>query len=415
MYLSSFFNYYRIGRFIFALALLISFQIAGLLFSIPKLMFVISVYSFIALIRLIASSRKINYFDFLLDIVFISVIIYISIEDYSYLTLLYLFPIFFASVLIKTKKIFLFPAISAVLYGVIYYSSFYDSTFYWREGILNISLHLLSFSLIALAGDNLKERMENQERHIKLLEDEKIKMQGYERLYRVSADLAHELKNPLTSISAAVQFLKEGRNDREFIEMLNTETKRLTNLVNDFLLFSRPSDAPKEEVDMSEMLTSLINRYGMEKISDKKITLNIVSNALVIASRTFLEVAVNNIIKNAIEAAKATVMVTLRNTTPPSPPLAKGGNRGGVDLARVSERGVKGGTGIVLEIEDDGSGIDEDIKDKIFEPFFTTKEGGTGLGLAIAYRIITGFGGNIFVDKSTLGGARFTIVFQKEQ
>jgi signal transduction histidine kinase len=321
MYLSSFFNYYRIGRFIFALALLISFQIAGLLFAIPKLILIISAYSFIALLRLIAGSQKINYFDFLLDIVFISAIIYISIEDYSYLTLLYLFPIFFASVLIKTKKIFIFPVVSAFFYIAVYYSS---SVFYGTESILNISLHLLSFSLIALAGDNLKERMEAQERHIKLLEDEKIKIQGYERLYKVSADLAHELRNPLSSISAAVQFLKEGRNDMEFIEMLNTETKRLTNLVNDFLLFSRPSDAPKEEVDMSEMLTSLINRYGMEKISDKKITLNIASNALVIANRTFLEVALNNIIKNAIEAAKATVMVTLRNTTPPLPPLLRG-------------------------------------------------------------------------------------------
>lgn len=392
MYLSSFFNYYRIGRFIFAIALLISFQIAGLLFAIPKLILIISAYSFIALLRLIAGSQKINYFDFLLDIVFISVIIYISIEDYSYLTLLYLFPIFFASVLIRTKKIFIFPVVSAFLYIAVYYSSFYGSVFYGTESILNISLHLLSFSLIALAGDNLKERMENQERHIKALEDEKIKMQGYERLYRVSADMAHELRNPLASISAAVQFLKEGKNDMAFIDMLDTETKRLTALVNDFLLFSRPSDAPKEEVDISETLTSLVNRYWMEKISNKKITLNIVNNAVVIANRTFLEVALNNIIKNAIEAAKSEVRVSLKKI-------------------RSSEFGVQSSEKILIEIEDDGTGIDEDIKDKIFEPFFTTKVSGTGLGLAIAYRIITGFGGNIFVDRSSLGGARFIAVF----
>jgi signal transduction histidine kinase len=85
-----------------------------------------------------------------------------------------------------------------------------------------------------------------------------------------------------------------------------------------------------------------------------------------------------------------------------------------VDLARGSERGVKGGRGIVLEIEDDGPGIDENMKDRIFEPFFTTKVSGTGLGLAIAYRIITGFDGNIFVDSSSLGGARFTIVFKEQ-
>ncbi len=107
--------------------------------------------------------------------------------------------------------------------------------------------------------------MEKQEQHIRQLEEEKIKMKGYERLYRVSADLAHELRNPLASISAAVQFLNEGKNDREFIDMLGTETKRLTTLVNDFLLFSRPSDAPKEYVDLSETLQSLLNRPDSDK------------------------------------------------------------------------------------------------------------------------------------------------------
>ncbi|MEW6739814.1 MAG: HAMP domain-containing sensor histidine kinase [Nitrospirota bacterium] len=384
MYLSSFFNYYRVGRFIFALALLISFQIAGLPYAIPRLMFILAVYSFIALLRLVVFTKKIHYFDFLLDIVFISAMVYISFGVYSYLTLLYLFPIFFSSVIIKTKKIFLFPVISAVLYGASYYI---NGVITEKESILNISLHFLSFSLIALAGDNLKERMEKQEQHIKNLEEEKIKMKGYERLYRVSADLAHELKNPLASISAAVQFLNEGRNDREFIYMLGTETKRLTTLVNDFLLFSRPSDAPKEYVDLSETLKSLVNRPDSDKNSDKKITLNVINNAEVVANRTFMEVALNNIIKNAIEAAKSEVRVSL----------------------------IRNQKEIKIGIEDNGTGINEDMKDKIFEPFVTTKTNGTGLGLAIAYRIITGFGGNIIIDRSSLGGAKFTIVFPTKE
>ncbi len=389
MYMSSFFNYYRIGRFIFALALLISFQIAGLPYAIPRLMFILAVYSFLALLRLAVFTKKIHYFDFLLDIVFISAIVYISFGIYSYLTLLYLFPIFFSSVIIKTKKIFLFPVISAVLYGASYYIS---GVIAEKESILNISLHFLSFSLIALAGDNLKERMEKQEQHIKDLEEEKIKMKGYERLYRVSADLAHELKNPLASISAAAQFLNEGKNDREFIDMLSTETKRLTTLVNDFLLFSRPSDAPKEDVDLSETLKSLVNRQNSDKNSDKKITLNVINDAEVVANRTFIEVALNNIIRNAIEAAKSEVKISLKKV-------------------RSLEFGVQSLERILIEIEDDGTGIDDDMKDKIFEPFVTTKTNGTGLGLAIAYRIITGFGGNIIIDRSSLGGAKFKILF----
>jgi signal transduction histidine kinase len=376
MYASSFFTYYRIGRFIFALALLIGFQIAGLPYAIPSLRNILVIYIFIVLLRLVVATEKINYFDFLLDIVFISAMVYISFGIYSYLTFIYLFPIFFASVLIKTKKIFLFPIISAVLYGTVYYSY---GIIFEREGILTVSLHFLAFSLIALAGDNLKTRMEQQEHYIKRLEEEKIKMQGLERLYRVSADLAHELRNPLASISAAVQFLNEGRSDREFVDMLVTETKRLTNLVNDFLLFSRPADAPKEDVDLSAMLKILVE----DQKSEKKITFTTTANTVITANRTFMEIAVNNIIKNAAEAAQSTVKVALS----------------------------KNQKEICIYVEDDGPGISEDVRDKIFEPFFTTKTSGTGLGLAIAYRIITSFGGTVIADTSPLGGAKFSIIF----
>jgi len=376
MYASSFFTYYRVGRFIFALALLVGFQIAGLPYDIPSLRNILVIYIFIVLLRLVVATQRINYFDFLLDIVFVSAMVYISFGIYSYLTLIYLFPIFFASVLIRTKKIFLFPIISAILYGAVYYN--YGMLFD-REGIFTVSLHFLAFSLIALAGDNLKTMLEQQEQYIRRLEEEKIEMQGFERLYRVSADLAHELRNPLASISAAVQFLNEGKNDREFIDMLMTETKRLISLVDDFLLLARPADAPKEDVDLSEILKMLV----MAQRNGKKINLTAVADAVITANRTIMEIAVNNIIKNAVEAAQTTVQVTL------------GRNNNEINI----------------NIEDDGSGINEDLRDKIFEPFFTTKKNGTGLGLAIAYRIITSFGGHISVAVSELGGAKFSIRF----
>ena len=380
MYASSFFNYYRIGRFIFALALLIGFQIAGLSYAVPSLRNILVIYIFIVLLRLVVATEEINYFDFLLDIVFISAMVYISFGIYSYLTFIYLFPIFFSSVLIKTKKIFLFPIISAILYGTVYFSY---GILFEREGILNVSLHLFAFSLIALAGDNLKTRMEHQEHYIRRLEEERIKMQGFERLYRVSADLAHELRNPLASISAAVQFLNEGRIDREFVDMLMSETKRLTSLVNDFLLFSRPADASKEDVDLSAMLKMLVEDQG----DGKKIILTTTADTMIMANRTFMEIAVNNIVKNAVEAARSTVKVAL-----------------GKDQREIS-----------IDIEDDGPGISEEARDKIFEPFFTTKTNGTGLGLAIAYRIITSFGGTVLADASPLGGAKFSILFPAKQ
>jgi signal transduction histidine kinase len=365
-----------IGRFLFGLALLISFQMAGFFYTAPALMSTLVIYCLIALFRLIVSSEKINYFDFLFDIVFVTAVIYTSFRIYSYLTLLYLFPIFFSSILISTKRIYVFPVIAAILYGML---SYIYGIITAKEGLLNILLHYLSFFLIAFAGDNVKVRIENQEKYIKQLEEERIKMQGYERLYRVSADLAHELRNPLASMSAAVQFLKEGKNDPEFVDMLQTETKKLTTLINDFLIFSRPSDAPREEVDLSETLNALIAYQN----TDKKIVLNVVDDVKINANRTFLEVALNNIIKNAIEVAKDIVAVSLRT-----------------DKKKLA-----------IEIEDDGPGIPDYFRDKIFEPFFTTKANGTGLGLAISYRIITSFGGNIIFEKSAYGGAKFSVLF----
>ncbi len=397
MYLSPLLTYYRFGTFVFTIALLFSFQIVGPPYAMPDLVFILIVYAIIAFFRLIIK-RGINYFDFLLDIVFISAMIYKSFGFYTYLTLLYLFPIFFSSVLIKTKKIFLFPVVSILLYGIIYYIS---GDIFERDSVLNISLHLFSFSLIAFAGDNLKNRIENLDKYIKQLEEERIKMQGFERLYKVSADLAHELKNPLTSISAAVQFLKEGRYDREFIEMLDTETVRLKNLVNDFLLFSRPSDAPKEYVNLKELIELLI---GIHR-SNKKIEFNSDGNIEIYANRTFMEVAISNIIKNAVEASNSLVNISLKVESS----VALNMKFRGIGLSN-KDREL-----IIIDIEDDGPGINKDIEERIFEPFVTTKSDGTGLGLAISYRIILNFGGNIYVGKSSLGGAKFTIVFPKEE
>jgi len=380
MYSASFFNYYRIGRLIIGLTLFLSFQVSGIPSRIPNLVYVLLIYNFIALVRIFAKPMKINYFDFFFDIAFVSALVYLTVTTYSYLTLLYLFPIFFASVLIATRKIYVFPVTSAFLYAFVYYAG---SVRLEAETLFNLSLHSLSFFLIALAGDTMKRRMETQDKQIARLEEERIRMQGYERLYRVSADLAHELRNPLASVSAAAQFLKEGRTDPDIIDMLDAETKRLSNLVNDFLFFSRPSDAPKESVDLSELVRIVVARQETEK----HIISAVDDGAVVEANRTFLDVALSNIVRNGLEAARSLLKVTLHKSRR--------------DLA--------------VEVEDDGRGIDDDARDKIFEPFFTTKSGGTGLGLAISYRIITSYGGTTMVDRSPLGGARFTVTFPRKE
>jgi signal transduction histidine kinase len=380
-------NYYRVGRFIFALALLVAFQITGMLHFVPGLLYIISIYGIIALVRLLIAQGILWYFDFILDIVFITALVHVSFGMYSYLSLFYLFPIFFSSIVIRTRKMFIYPAIATLFYGAVFVL---HGAFSFRENLLNMFLHAFSFFLIAYAGNSLNDRIDRQERYIKSLEEEHIKMQGYERLYRVSADLAHELRNPLASISAAVQFIKEGKNSVDFVDMLGVETARLTNLVNDFLMFSRPSDAPKEPVDLSALIEVVIARLH----SDNNISANIQKDIVLVSNRVYLDAAVNNIVINAVESAKSLVTVSLKRTK------------------YYSDQNKDG---IVLEVEDDGPGIDPSIRDRIFDPFFTTRQNGTGLGLAIAYRVITSNGGLIIADSSSHGGAKMTVAFPNSQ
>ena len=380
---SSLYGYYKIGRFIFAVALLVVFHMVGLLSAYPLLSYILLVYCFIAIIRLMTTNDSIGYLDFLFDIVFISALIYVSFTVYSYMTLFYLFPVFFASIVIKTRKIFIYPLIAILIYAAIF---LVHGVALSNDVLLNLCLHTFSFFIIAFAGHSLKEKTDRQEAYIRLLEEERIKMQGYERLYRVSADLAHELRNPLASISASVQFLKEGKKISDFIGMLDSETTRLTNLVNDFLMFSRPSDAPVEMVELSALVRIIITRQP----EGKAISAHIEDGLYIAANRIFIDVALTNIIKNAIEAAKSAVFISLKSVS--------------------SDVQAKHKVDVVLEVEDDGHGIDDANKDRIFEPFFTTKSSGTGLGLAIAYRVITSFGGNIIADRSPHGGAKFTVV-----
>jgi len=381
-----YFSYYKTGRFIFALAILISFQMVGLLQVVHSLFYILGIYCLVALIRVFISDNVFGYFDFIFDIVFITAIVHISFGVYSYMTLFYLFPIFISSIAVKNRKIFLIPAIAVCCYAAVYVL---HGTFFQSESILSISLHSFSFFLIAFAGNSMNERIDKQERYIRSLEEEHIKMQGYERLYRVSADLAHELRNPLASISAAVQFIKEGKNCGDFVEMLGSETTRLTGLVNDFLMFSRPSDAPRELVDLAGLIRVILERLR----PDKQIKSEIRDGITLLANRVYLDAALNNIVVNAVEASKSLVFLSLKRTK-----TFSNTNR----------------EGIILEVEDDGQGIDQSIKDRIFDPFFTTKPKGTGLGLAIAYRVVASYGGIIMVDRSRYGGARITVAFPIE-
>ena len=260
----------------------------------------------------------------------------------------------------------------------IYYNGFVSGIY------INIVLNSFTFAIIALASVKTREKIEKQESYIKKLEKERAEIEAYKKLYRLSAELAHEIRNPLASINGAAQLLQDGYLDKKLIGIIQREAKRLDDLLADFISFASPINQHKENINVKDFIEDIVETY---KTPEVEFELEIPKNLNIFIDKKGFFSTISNIVKNATEWAHSKV--------------------------RIKAYKLKGN--FIIEVEDDGDGIDENIKELIFEPFYTKKLGGSGLGLAIAKRFVVENNGNIFVDKSDLGGAKFVITLPLEQ
>jgi len=219
-------------------------------------------------------------------------------------------------------------------------------------------------------------------------------------LTTLAAGVAHEIKNPLGSISIHVQLIRKATTACEnpaqsrYLDVLDEEIERLNRIVVDFLFAVRPMDITPINDDLNAIVSELgdFMRYEAEQNSVQLYVECDRALPLLPIDKRYMKQALLNLIKNALGA------------------MPNGGS------LRLST--ALAGDEVRLSVEDTGVGIGEDKLGKIFEPYFTTKENGTGLGLTLAYKIIKEHSGDITV-KSKLGmGSTFTITLpvpQREQ
>lgn len=210
---------------------------------------------------------------------------------------------------------------------------------------------------------------------------------------RLSATMAHEIRNPLASMSGAAQMLATGQLSAEKAErmaaLVDKQAKRVSELIEGYLSLSRSSkDFPFTRFDVNELLgesieSALHGFAGGVSIKFKPFP----SELFVMANRVRLGQAVWNLLRNAVEA--------LENTSEPQVIVSTG---------RSAEDGSA-----VMKIADNGPGITDSFRNRIWEPFQSTKETGTGLGLYIVRRVVEEHNGTIGAENAPEGGAVFTI------
>lgn len=234
---------------------------------------------------------------------------------------------------------------------------------------------------------------------MKRIEEEMKRVEGLALVGELAAGIAHEVRNPMASISGSIQMLKEGLDrdtvDGRLMDIILREINRLNLLVNDFLLFARPRPIEPQTFDLDQLIMESLELFQNSKkwISKMNVETNFSGNIRVESDPEQIKQVLWNIFVNATEAMPDGGALFIRTEL-------------------VHDRHLLGdnGTSVKITIRDTGEGFSEKALKQIFTPFFTTKDGGTGLGLAIIKRIVTGLQGEVYGTTHPEGGAEITIL-----
>jgi signal transduction histidine kinase len=238
-----------------------------------------------------------------------------------------------------------------------------------------------NFNTLSMQLKTAREKMEEAYTYTHLLEAEKLSSIG-----QISAGLAHELKNPLTSLKMLFQAFKEQPDmTREDAEVISSEIEKMDRVLSNFMGFVKQKGFRLSETNLNELIERVLSlaTYDIENANIVVRKDMIGTLPPVEADRGLLEQVFLNLVINAVHAMP-----------------------GGGEI-RIS--GKSDDSFVEVMVWDKGSGIPSDIREKIFNPFFTTKEGGTGLGLAIAYNIVKSHGGKLFFNSDEGRGTVFTV------
>lgn len=218
---------------------------------------------------------------------------------------------------------------------------------------------------------------------------------------RFSAGLAHEIRNPLASVSGSIQMLSKGldleNRHRKLMEIVIRETARLNSILTDFLNYSQPRKNRKTLVDLTQLIqdVNMLIKNNEDFSATHQIAFHASADHLIInADEEELKQVVWNLAINGLQSMNAGGILKI-------------GLEKVAVFHTVNFQSDK--RGYVLTIEDAGCGIPADQLKKIFDPFNTTKENGVGLGLATVYRIVQQNEGAIEVASKEGQGTKFSV------
>jgi two-component system sensor histidine kinase PilS (NtrC family) len=369
----------------------------GLIFGIFLLSFAYSI-----VITRIKNETVFAYLQIGIDTVVVTLIIYATGCFLSFFSFLYLVVIIYSSVLLFRRGSMIMAGFCSLQYaamiGLEYYgflrplgmdSSLLIHEYDWAQVLYKVVLTALACYAVAFLSGFLAEQTRRTRKELRAMETHVKQVEKMALLGEMAAGLAHEIKNPLASLSGSIQIMREEiayhPEHDNLMRIIMRETDRLTSLVSDFLLFAKPPMAKLESIKLDEALDEILELFKKDstKLGRLQIDCRWVKNIWVEIDPMHLRQILWNLLLNAAEAIQDEGRIQ-------------------VEINTVRNKQV------IIRVVDNGAGIPPENIASIYDPFFTTKPSGTGLGLSIVHRILAYYNSRLVVKSSEAEGTVFT-------
>ena len=277
------------------------------------------------------------------------------------------------------------------------------------KGEIRISSRDGATMYLGYALSPLKDRNKDQIGHIlifqdvteiRLMEENLEKSRRLALIGEMAAGLAHEMRNPLASITGSIQLMAQTPNldetGKRLMQIILRGKNRLESFVRDFLLLARHLPEVKQRINVNDVAEEVTENVKMSADWRDGIRLEkrIFGENQVLANEEQIRQVIWNLLMNALQSLE---------------------DRGRMTIEIQTVRPDGASDYVEIKVTDDGCGIEEKDLNKVFEPFFTNKDRGTGLGLAIVNRIVDGYGGNTVIQSKVNEGTTITVLLPAER
>ena len=377
-----------------------------MLYGLIILIFLLSLVYYLLLKRI----KKEVLFAFVqscIDTFFVTLIIFVTGGFLSVFSFLYLVVIIYSSMLLPMRGTMVIAALCSIQFGCLVELEYFGiliplganvnslaATYEWNQIFFKLMITMIACFAVAFLSTLLSEQTRKTKKELQTMEHHVKRVEKMALIGEMAAGLAHEIKNPLASLTGSIQLLKEDMrydpdHDR-LMQIILREADRLSSLASNFLFYARPPAGKVESIELGEVLLETAELFEKDGSNNGRIstTKKVSANVWITMDIGHLNQILWNLLLNAAEAID-------------------GEGHIGIEMFPLKNKHA------CVQISDNGCGISKQTLELIFDPFFTTKPNGTGLGLSIVHRILEDYDAWLNVESEPNKGTTVTLNFKQ--